>query len=221
MRKFQNIEVVDAVEIIKKHLKDNRMSLLVGAGVSKSACNLYQTWYEFITDMVIYLYKSELELKGIEVIEVKGFYCHYEIVNEKEKAKKIINDIIEREGVLNIPSQFQKRIGIRESIESYIESHIPRIDKEKNTATLFNKTVSLTTNADFIVSMLRIKWNAIFTTNYDNLLEHVALNNGLTRFMVSDCASDLSLRNLRDMIIKLHGNIDFEQKSSCFDGDRH
>ena len=221
MRKFQNIEVVDAVEIIKKHLKDNRMSLLVGAGVSKSACNLFQTWYEFITDMVIYLYKSELELKGIEVIEVKGFYCHYEIVNEKEKAKKIINDIIEREGVLNIPSQFQKRIGIRESIESYIESHIPRIDKEKNTATLFNKTISLTTNADFIVSMLRIKWNAIFTTNYDNLLEHVALNNGLTRFMVSDCASDLSLRNLRDMIIKLHGNIDFEQKSSCFDGDRH
>lgn len=221
MRKFKDIDVVDAIEMMKMNLRDNRLCLLVGAGVSKCACDLYQTWYDFISDMVIYLYKPELESKGIEIKDVNDFYCHYEILNDKEKAKNIIYKIIEREGVLNIPSQFQRRNGIRESIESYVESHIPRIDKEKNTATLFNKTVSLTSNADFIVSMLRIKWNGIFTTNYDNLLEHVALNNGLTRFMVSDCASDLSLRNLRDMIIKLHGNIDFEQKSSCFDSDRH
>ena len=79
MRRFKDIDVVDAIEIMKKHLKDNRMSLLVGAGVSKCACELYQNWYDFISDMVIYLYKSELELKGIEVKEVEGFYCHYEI----------------------------------------------------------------------------------------------------------------------------------------------
>ena len=221
MRRFKDIDVVDAIEIMKKHLKDNRMSLLVGAGVSKCACELYQNWYDFISDMVIYLYKSELELKGIEVKEVEGFYCHYEIENEKDKAKKIIYEIIEREGVLQIPSQFQKRMRIRESIESYIESHIPQINTQTNTVTLFDNTVSLTSKTDFIASMLKIKWNSVFTTNYDNLLEHIAITNELTRFSVGDRASDLSLRNLRDMIIKIHGNIDFEHKSIGFDCDKH
>ena len=110
---------------------------------------------------------------------------------------------------------------MRESIEAYIESHTPKLNIKENTATLFGESISLDSSADFLVSMLGVNWNAIFTTNYDNLLEHIAMMNGLEKFKESNSAADLSLRNMREMIVKLHGSIDFEHKSNGFDSDKH
>lgn len=81
-----------------------------------------------------------------------------------------------------IPAQFEKRTGLRESVEAYIESHTPQLSND-NTATLFGKSMSLGVSTNFLASMLKINWNAIFTTNYDNLLEHVAMMNGMQSLM--------------------------------------
>ena len=223
MGKFQDINVEDAILAMKNHIDNNQMCLLVGAGVSCCACELYQGWYDFIRDMVAFLYADELRSKGVKVIKDDQYFCHYKFGETDECSdrdiKRIINSIIEREGVLQIPSQFQKRTGLRESIEAYIESHTPRIDND--TASLFGRTESFGSNTDFLVSMLNVGWNAIFTTNYDNLLYYVAVKSGKPTFYESHCAADLSLRSMRNMIIKLHGSIDFDHKSNGFDSDKH
>lgn len=223
MGKFRDIKVEDAVLAMKDHIKNGQMCLLVGAGVSRCACGLYQGWYDFIKDMVAFLYADELMSKGVKVTKDDNYYCHYKFWKTDEISDKdinrIINDIIEREGVLQIPSQFQKRTGLRESIEAYIEAHTPRIDND--IASLFGKTESLGTNTDFLASMLNVGWNAIFTTNYDNLLHHVAMKSGKVGFEETNYAAGLSLRNMRNMIIKLHGSIDFDHKSNGFDSDKH
>lgn len=225
MSKFKDIDVIDAIKVMKQHIMDGRMSLLVGAGASCCACKLYQNWFGLIKDMVAFLYVEELTAKGLKIKKDERFYCHYiiekAIKDSNVDVDKVINEIIEREGVLHIPSQFERRIGLRESIEAYIESHTPKLNIKENTATLFGESISLDSSADFLVSMLGVNWNAIFTTNYDNLLEHIAMMNGLEKFKESNSAADLSLRNMREMIVKLHGSIDFEHKSNGFDSDKH
>lgn len=225
MWKFRDIKVEDALSAMKGHVENGRMCLLVGAGVSRCACELYQGWYGFIRDMVAFLYADELSSKGVKVTKDDQYYCHYlleKIDNDSDiDIERIINGIIEREGVLSIPSQFQERTGLRESIEAYIESHTPRIDNGNDTASLFGKTESLGSNTDFLTSMFNVGWNAIFTTNYDNLLHHVAIKSGKPTFNESHRAADLSLRSMRNMIIKLHGSIDFDHKSNGFDSDKH
>lgn len=224
MGKFKDIDVIDAIKAMKTHIENGRMSLLVGAGASCCACELYQDWYGLIKDMVAFLYADELKAKGVKVEQDKQFYCHYTIEkggeNAEKEIEKIIRNIIEREGVLRIPAQFEKRTGLRESVEAYIESHTPQLSND-NTATLFGKSMSLGISTNFLASMLKVNWNAIFTTNYDNLLEHVAMMNGMQKFNASNRAADLSLRNMREMIVKLHGSIDFEHESSSFDCDKH
>lgn len=225
MGKFKDIDVVEAINAMKGHIKDGRMSLLVGAGASCCACDLYQDWFGLIKDMAAFLYSDELKKKGLIVKEDKKFYCHYTIEkaqkNSKVNVDDIIRDIIKREGVLQIPSQYMKRTGLRESVEAYIESHTPKLYQENNTATLFGKTVFLSTGTDFLVSMLENTWNAIFTTNYDNLLEHVAMMNGKLKYSECTRAAELSIRNMSSLIVKLHGSIDFTQESNSFDCDIH
>lgn len=225
MGKFQDIDVEDAILAMKNHIDNNQMCLLVGAGVSRCACELYQGWYGFIKDMVAFLFADELKAKGIQIIKEEQYYCHYTL----EKADKnsdidiqnIVYSIIEREGVLQIPSLFQKRTGLRESIEAYVESHTPQINIDKDTASLFGEIKSFGTNTDFLGAMFDVKWNAIFTTNYDNLLQYAAMKNGKENLLETNYAADLSLRNMRNMVLKLHGSIDFDHKSNGFDSDKH
>ena len=140
--KYQDIPINDVIEKIKERISSNQMSLLVGSGVSCCACDFYQNWVGLVSDMVAFLYKEELERKGIEVKQVDGYYCHYTIVRTENPADTkyvydTIKSIVNREGVLDIPSLFAKCMGMRESIEAYIESHTPRIDVPSNTLSLF------------------------------------------------------------------------------------
>lgn len=224
MGKFKNIDVAEAVKEMKTHIENGRISLLVGAGASCCACRLYQNWVGLIKDMVAFLYADELKAKGVKVNKDERFYCHYTIEKVEEESNievdAVIQNIIEREGMLRIPSQFAERTGLRESVEAYIESHTPQLN-DNHTATLFGESIPLGSSTDFLASMLKVNWNAVFTTNYDNLLEHVAMMNGMLKFKESNCAADLSLRNMREMIVKLHGSIDFNHESGGFDCDKH
>lgn len=224
MRKFQDIEVSDAIRAMKNRLKENRLSLLIGAGASHCACSLYPLWNELLADMVAFLYADELKSKGVKAVRDDRYYCHYKL----EKARKnssvdvqdVVRGIIAREGALRIPEQFERRTGLRESVEAYIESHTPRL-QDDGTATLFDNKVQLGPETEFLVRMMDVRWNSVFTTNYDNLIGYVLEKNGISRMTESNCASDLSLRNMRETIVKLHGSIDFEHTSVGFDSDNH
>lgn len=168
-----NIPAKDAIKKFKERLDSNQMNLLVGAGVSMCASKQFKSWYELLHDMVTDLYGEELKSNGLKISECKNYYCHYRIVGKNKK--EIIKGIIDREGVLTIPSQFVQRKGMREALGAYVESHTPKIDITKDTIELFGKKeqVDFAQNFNFIKTMLRSNFNLIFTTNYDNMLETV------------------------------------------------
>lgn len=224
--KYQDIPIQDVIEKMKERISSNQMSLLVGSGASCCAFDFYQNWAGLLSDMVAFLYTEELERKGIEVKKIDGYYCHYRLTRKEAPAdNNFVNDtiksIIDREGVLEIPSQFARRMGMRESIEAYIESHTPRIDVPSNTLYLFGKSRPIDKEKDlfFLTNMLNVGWNAIFTTNYDNLLDYATSDNGVGG--LSECcdAAELSLRKMNELVIKLHGSIDFDHARNGFDGD--
>lgn len=224
MPRFKDIEISDAIRAMKDRLKENRLSLLIGAGASHCACSLYPLWDKLLADMVAFLYADELKSKGVKAVRDDRYYCHYKLEKARKNSRVDIEDVVKgiiaREGVLRIPEQFERRAGLRESVEAYIESHTPQLHND-GTVTLFDQTVQLGSEADFLVSMLKVNWNSVFTTNYDNLLGYALEKNGISRMTEINCASDLSLRNMRETIVKLHGSIDFEHTSVGFDSDNH
>ena len=226
--KYQDIPINDVIEKIKERISSNQMSLLVGSGVSCCACDFYQNWVGLVSDMVAFLYKEELERKGIEVKQVDGYYCHYTIVRTENPADTkyvydTIKSIVNREGVLDIPSLFAKCMGMRESIEAYIESHTPRIDVPSNTLSLFGESRPIDKEKDlyFLTTMINVGWNAIFTTNYDDLLKYASSDVGKKSLTECSDAATLSLRKMDELVIKLHGSIDFDYVRNGFDGDVH
>lgn len=226
--RIQDIDVTNVIDKLKERVETNQIDLLVGSGVSCCACNLYKAWIGLISDMVACLYQEELNKKDIEIICDKNYYCHYNMAYRKDRTNTdyvydAIKAIVEREGILAIPSQYAKRIGIRESIEAYIESHTPRIDVATNTITLWGETRNIDKEKElyFLTSMVNVGWNAIFTTNYDNLLSYASLDVGQTKFEECCDAALLSLRKMSELIIKLHGSIDFSHERNGFDGDVH
>lgn len=226
--RYQDIPIRDILEKMKERIGSNQMSLLVGSGVSCCACDLYQNWIGLVTDMVAFLYPKELERKGIEVKQVEGYYCHYNLTciagpTDTAYIYDEIKAIVDREGVLEIPSRFARRTGMRESVEAYIESHTPRIDYSSNTISLFGKTYPIDKEKDlyFLTTMVNVGWNAIFTTNYDDMLKYASLD--VDKKSLKECsdAATLSLRKMDELIIKLHGDIDFDHTRNGFDGDVH
>lgn len=226
--KYQDIPIQNVIEKMKERISSNQMSLLVGSGASCCACDLYQSWVGLVSDMVAFLYPDELERKGIEVKQVDGYYCHYNLTRiEDPKDKDYVYDtikaIVNREGVLEIPSLFAKRMGVRESIEAYIESHTPRIDVSANNISLFGESSSIDKERDFnfLSTMVNVGWNAIFTTNYDDLLKYASSDVGKKSLTECSDAATLSLRKMDELVIKLHGSIDFDHVRNGFDGDVH
>lgn len=226
--KYQDIPIQDVIEKMKERISSNQMSLLVGSGASCCACDLYQSWVGLVSDMVAFLYLDELERKGIEVKRDDSYYCHYNLTRiedpeDKDYVYDTIKAIVNREGVLEIPSLFAKRMGVRESIEAYIESHTPRIDLHSNSISLFGNSYPIDKEKDlyFLTTMINVGWNAIFTTNYDNLLKFASSDVGKKSLIECCDAATLSLRKMDELVIKLHGSIDFDHARNGFDGDVH
>lgn len=225
---YQSIPIQDVIEKMKERISSNQMSLLIGAGVSCCACDLYKDWAGLVSDMVACLYPEELKRKKIEIKQEESCYCHYNLsCNKKHKDKDFIKNtikaIVKREGVLEIPSLFAKKMGVRESIEAYIESHTPRIDVSAKSISLFSESYPIDKDKDlyFLTTMLSVRWNAIFTTNYDNLLKYASSNVGKKSLVECSDAAMLSHSKMNELVIKLHGSIDFDHTSNGFDGDVH
>ena len=73
---YQSIPIQDVIEKMKERISSNQMSLLIGAGVSCCACDLYKDWAGLVSDMVACLYPEELKRKKIEIKQEESCYCH-------------------------------------------------------------------------------------------------------------------------------------------------
>lgn len=186
--------------------------------------NVYQqfpSWDELLYDMVKELYQPEIN-NGFNEFYHQLHFSHLPQTAYNKYRDKKVQEIINREGYLDIVSEYIEKKGFREAAETYIEERIPFID-EKKSALLFRnsgKIVDLK-NANFEAhaKLLEGAWDNIYTTNYDRLLEFSAKREGKNWNTITK-AGDLSFSKQAKAIIKLHGDFSGEPHFE-FDGNCH
>lgn len=147
-------------------LDAEKLSVVVGAGFSKNASPKFLTWKELLKDMVIEMYGS-MARELVEYVKVRG--------SNKEQRfwKDFVDQFINEKGYLTIASEYVKRHGYREVIDEYIEARTPLVIEDRDRFyTKLNGTkheVDLNTHDQ----LLAVKWNNVYTFNYDNLLDVV------------------------------------------------
>ncbi|MGL5561061.1 MAG: SIR2 family protein, partial [Tannerellaceae bacterium] len=216
-----NTKYIDYLRDLRERYFRGEVSALIGAGFSKNIYPEFPNWDELLYDMIIELFKNEIqdELSKIKHlkkkrVQKKTFY--------KEEAKRIAN----RHGYLNIVSMYQEKHGYRECIEHYIETHIPYLEKDSNENLTIkdkikNKSILLDESAfEIHTSLLNLtSLNHIYTTNYDNLLETIS-DKFSGKWKATTTSQELRLSQELKAIIKLHGNLRTnEREPFCFDND--
>ena len=190
-------ESIQQLQELKRHYLNGSVSLLVWAGFSKNAYDGYPSWDGLLSDMVSELYPG------------------------RDVAK-----MITKKGYLGIVSEYGKKKGHREYIESYIEEHIPYIAGDKARFCFQGKNSGKEVQIDNALlsahrMLLSGTWKKIYTTNYDRLLEYAAELDGkkysaiVSSSQLSECPKDTI------PIVKLHGDLYHpdETRRFQFDGD--
>lgn len=212
---------------LKEKYNQHRVSVMVGAGFSKNACDDYPSWNELLYDMTIELYQDDIDAAYLRYLSLNSHIKISFDVFVKQESKRIIA----RVGALNMVSEYIARKGFRESIENYIEERIPYIDESKNLFKYGGKNVNKSTVVvpdNFAAHKKLVKmrgWNRIYTTNYDQLLEYSAEIDG-TEYQTITTAKELSIFSDKVTIIKLHGDLFNPLRSKKirtfrFDGNPH
>lgn len=96
------ISYKDAIDELKARYHRNEVSALVGAGFSKNVYKEFPSWDELLHDMVVELYKTEID-DGFQqrLHTLPKLNMHYiEYCNLK------VREIINREGYLEIVSKY-------------------------------------------------------------------------------------------------------------------
>ncbi len=197
---------------LKSQYNKGNMSVLVGAGFSKNAIDNFPLWDQLLYDLVVDLYKSEID---------SAFYNELHIspkikVDRNEITKLKVKEIINRKGYLELVSQYIERKGYRESIETYIEERIPYIDPDDNKIKIANRSIKDLEEEDLVVHkrLVEGKWSQIYTTNYDNLIEYTARKYEKSWRAILN-GYDLSFSDTKKNIIKIHGDLN----QNGIDGD--
>lgn len=155
---------IELLEELRVAYENEQVSALVGSGFSKNASEMFPLWSDLLADIIDDLYSDEV---GCVVSK------HVAQGASIDDARKMaVKTIIDKIGSLEIVSEYIKRKGYgHESIDCYIESHVPTVyDKDDN---LYVGDYCLTDN-DLMAHKLFLecsKWNNIYTTNYDQILE--------------------------------------------------
>ena len=218
--------VVEQLKKLRNKYHNGLVSVIVGAGFSRNACEEYPLWQDLLYDMVVDLYKEEIATS----------YLRYRELNPNIKkslgefTKEEVPQIISRVGYLRMVSDYITRHGYRESIEHYIEERIPYIDinsqQYKFAGKNKNKVIDIVSE-NFVAHKKLLegtKWERIYTTNYDRLLEYARDMAGM-KFNVITKARDLSVSREKPSIIKLHGDLYYpcetDKRVFMFDGNPH
>lgn len=216
-------------EIFKKFLcdyKDNKMSVLVGAGFSMNVSNKFLSWRTLMKEIAEYIYKDKIELHCENYIHIHG-----NDENIDEIKNKYIDTILDNEDFLQLASKYIQKKGYREAMDYYIECHTPQLVVSSENGDIELKTsksiLGTVTKSDLSVhkSLLRCRrFQNIYTTNYDNVLEFTSKvlseEEPYSSYNIVESGKKLS-GNLSRNIIKIHGSICDDKNDFQFDGDSH
>lgn len=216
--------VLEQLENLREKYRKGLVSVIVGAGFSRNACEEYPSWKELLLDMVVELYKDDIESSFIRYLKINpGTKMSLDAFTKIEVPK-----IIGRVGYLKMVSEYIARKGYREAIEHYIEERVPYIDTNTQQFKFAgkNKGKVIDIKAEKFSAHKKLlegeKWERIYTTNYDRLLEY-AKDIGEKKYSVIKKARDLSVSKETPSIIKLHGDLynPKEKRVFMFDGNPH
>lgn len=217
----QKYEELSALEHLRQDYKQGIMSALVGAGFSLNVSNHYLSWNGLLYDMVLEKYKSQIDNSYEEYKKKNNIE---EIKSQKDFYLDEVSKLIKEKGALHLASQYvHEHNDMHESIDEYIEEHIPFAKVSKEGIRLFKKGKELD-NCDIDCLKLHklllqcVGFRNYFTTNYDNLLE-VSIDNKKRPITIIKRGKELSNTSANCKIIKIHGSLEKEQNdSSGFDG---
>ncbi len=217
-------DVLKQLAELRRQYQSYRVSVMVGAGFSKNACPEFPSWNELLYDMVVEMFKDEIEAAYLRFQKLSPFSKMSLEAFTVEEANRIITRI----GPLNLVSKYIEQKGFRESIEYYIEERIPYID-EKNSEFRYagrNSGKRLKINPEHFSAHVKLvqgkRWVQRYTTNYDRLLEYAASSNQKTLMPIIK-AKNLSVFRNDPTIIKLHGDLYHpnDKRDFRFDGNPH
>ncbi|HBT85796.1 MAG TPA: hypothetical protein DEB12_07815 [Porphyromonadaceae bacterium] len=148
----------EVIKELKKHLKEKRLLVIIGAGFSKNASNKYLSWRELLRDMIIEMYgNTKTKLKTLPI-------------------DQLVESIISEKGYLSVASDYVRRRGYHEAIDEYVESRTPIIKRDGNDYSMIldGKKQHKPVDLNIHKLLLSFEWNNVYTFNYDNLLDIAA-----------------------------------------------
>lgn len=165
-----------ALEALQQKLKNRNVSVLVGAGFSKNVHNtLFPSWWQLLEKMVIKMngrsYALDYERQtGKKANKPSRKYINY-LTDQ-------VNQYIEQTGYLQVVSNYIQKMGYRETVDIYIEENTPVAIREEGNIFLkytedgeTKKAPISEADLEMHTKLIKLPWNNIYTTNYDNLLE--------------------------------------------------
>ncbi len=164
---------VEQLKKMKLQLQERQMSVMVGAGFSKNVSTIFPSWWQLLYDLADFLLEGELKdwFEKHKALSKKP-------LSEAQFRESQIERYIEETGFLELVSKFIKRKGFREAIATYIEERTPSCIKKGDKRLLVNKLSGITNSIPLTNDMLflhrklvKLPWNNILTTNYDEMLE--------------------------------------------------
>jgi len=165
-----------ALEALQQKLKNKNVSILVGAGFSKNVHHkLFPSWWQLLEKMVVRMnersYVLDYErITGRKANKTSRKYLNY--LNDQ------VNQYIEQTGYLQVVSNYIQKMGYRETVDIYIEENTPVAIREEGNIFLkytedgeIKKSPIDEADLELHSKLIKLPWNNIYTTNYDNLLE--------------------------------------------------
>lgn len=162
---------INELEKLKEKLNTGQMSVIIGAGFSRNASDLFPLWTDLLEDMVFDIYGNKIDSEYREKVLLReniGTLINF----RTKKVEEYIKDV----GYLNLVELYIEKHGYREVVTSYIEDRTPLIQMEGDRRYLYlkktNTKVELT-DEDLLLhkKIVNLPWNNIYTTNYDELIE--------------------------------------------------
>lgn len=191
------------LKALAKEYSSENVSLLIGAGFSKNALSDFPSWGELLTDMIMEMYREKFINNPDKFVIINPHVRKLNKNFKKEKVQEIINEV----GYLEIVSNFLKKKTMREAIEVYIEERTPYAHDNKFVIPYNNRSIAIEESTlSLHEKLLEGKWEQIYTTNYDNLLEYTAKIKSKEWQEITN-GYDLSFSDTKKNIIKIHGSL--------------
>ena len=218
----QKYEELTALEQLRQDYKQGIMSALVGAGFSLNVSNHYLTWNGLLYDMVFEKHESQIKNSYEEYIKKNQTIIGRK--SQKDFYFDKVSELINEKGALPLASQYvHEHNNMHESIDAYIEEHIPYAKIGNDGVYLFKKDKEIDKcDVDCLklhqLLLQCVGFHNYFTTNYDNLLE-VSIDKEKRPITIIKRGKELSNKSADCKIIKIHGSLRENQNdSSGFDG---